>query len=335
MIDMLTSPLMQRALIVAILVGLAAPVVGTYLVQRGMALMGDGIGHISLTGVAIGWLAAGSLGLSPSDILAIPGAIVASLVGAILIEVVRSHGRTGGDVALAMLFYGGIAGGVLLIRIAGGTTTNLTSYLFGSIATVSAADVRYTVVLAILILIVGLGLRGPLFALSHDEEFARACGLPVRALNILVAVMAALTVSVSMRVVGVLLVSAIMIVPVAVAQLLSTSFTRTMYIAQAIGIVACLTGLIITYSVPASPGAMIVILLIGLYAVVALGNLAVSAVRRRNRTAEVAAAPCSRDDGEESPGALSQQAPPLSSEKGQPAPETAQPASRNVGGSRG
>ena len=101
MIEMLSSPLMQRALIVALLVGFTAPVVGTYLVQRGMALMGDGIGHISLTGVAVGWLAAGSLGLSPNDVLAIPGAIVASLIGAILIEVVRAHGRTGGDVALA------------------------------------------------------------------------------------------------------------------------------------------------------------------------------------------------------------------------------------------
>ena len=201
LIEMLQSPLMQRALIVAVLVGFTAPVVGTYLVQRGMALMGDGIGHISLTGVAIGWLAAGSLGLSP-DALAIPGAIAASLVGAIIIELVRSYGRTGGDVALAMLFYGGIAGGVLLIRIAGGTTTNLTSYLFGSIATVSISDVYYTVGLAAFILVVGVGLRGALFALSHDEEFARASGLPVRALNVLVAMVAALTVSVSMRVVG-------------------------------------------------------------------------------------------------------------------------------------
>ncbi|WP_273486787.1 metal ABC transporter permease [Ancrocorticia populi] len=295
MIEMLSSPLMQRALIVAVLVGISAPVVGTYLVQRGMALMGDGIGHISLTGVALGWLAAGAMGLSPNDVLAIPGAIVASLIGAILIEVVRSRGRTGGDVALAMLFYGGIAGGVLLIRIAGGTTTNLTSYLFGSIATVSTADVRYTVALAAVILVIGLGLRGPLFLLSHDEEFARSSGLPVRALNILVAVVAALTVSVSMRVVGVLLVSAIMIVPVAVAQLLSSSFVRTMYIAQAIGVVACLAGLIITYHVAASPGATIVMLLIGLYAVVAITNLSIEGVRRSRRAAVVSNEPCSRE----------------------------------------
>lgn len=280
LIEMLQSPLMQRALIVAVLVGFTAPVVGTYLVQRGMALMGDGIGHISLTGVAIGWLAAGSLGLSP-DALAIPGAIAASLVGAIIIELVRSYGRTGGDVALAMLFYGGIAGGVLLIRIAGGTTTNLTSYLFGSIATVSISDVYYTVGLAAFILVVGVGLRGALFALSHDEEFARASGLPVRALNVLVAMVAALTVSVSMRVVGVLLVSAIMIVPVAIGQLVSGSFTNTMRIAQGIGVVACVAGLVITYVVPASPGAMIVVLLIGCYAMVALLHSVTGYVSRR------------------------------------------------------
>lgn len=278
--EMLSSPLMQRALIVAVLVGMAAPIVGTYLVQRGMALLGDGIGHISLTGVALGWLAAGVIGVAPES-LAIPGAVVASVAGAILIEVVRSYGRTGGDVALAMLFYGGIAGGVLLIRIAGGTTTNLTSYLFGSIATVSTQDVYYTIGLAAFILIVGLGLRGPLFALSHDAEFARASGLPVRALNILVAIVAALTVSVSMRVVGVLLVSAIMIVPVAIGQLVSDSFVRTMRIAQVIGILACLIGLVITYTVPASPGATIVMLLIGLYVVVAIAHSLVGVLARK------------------------------------------------------
>lgn len=278
--EMLSSPLMQRALIVAVLVGVSAPVVGTYLVQRGMALMGDGIGHISLTGVAIGWLVAGSIGASP-DALAIPGAVVASITGAILIELVRTYGKTGGDVALAMLFYGGIAGGVLLIRIAGGTTTNLTSYLFGSIATVSHNDVVYTIGLAVFILCVGIGLRGALFALSHDEEFARASGLPVTLLNILVATVAALTVSVSMRVVGVLLVSAIMIVPVAIAQLVSHSFVHTMRIAQGVGVVACVSGLVITYAVPASPGATIVVLLIGCYAIVAFAHSMTGLAKRR------------------------------------------------------
>ena len=232
---MLSTPLMQRALLVAVLVGVSAPVMGTYLVQRRLALLGDGIGHVALTGVAVGWLAGSIAGLTPRDVLAVPGAIVAAVAGAVLIEVVRARGKTTGDLALALLFYGGIAGGVLIIGIAGGTTANLNSYLFGSISTVSVTDVWLTVGLAVLILGAGLGLRPALFALSHDEEYARASGLPVRGLNILVAVMAAMTVSVSMRVVGVLLVSAVMIVPVAISQLLARSFRATMTIAMVIG----------------------------------------------------------------------------------------------------
>ena len=267
---MLASPLMQRGLMVAVLVGISAPVMGTYLVQRRLALLGDGIGHVALTGVAMGWLAGSAAGLTPHDLLAVPGAVVASVIGAVLIEVVREKGKTSGDVALALLFYGGIAGGVLLIGMAGGTAANLTGYLFGSISTVTATDVWLAAGLAALILGIGLGLRPALFALSHDEEFARATGLPVRALNILIAVLAALTVSVSMRVVGVLLVSALMIVPVAIAQLTAKSFRTTMGTAMILGAAVCVTGLSITYFHRLSPGATIVVLAIGVYAVVAL-----------------------------------------------------------------
>lgn len=277
--EMLSSPLMQRAFVVAVLVGLAAPVVGTYLVQRGLALLGDGIGHIALTGVALGWLAGSAANTTPRDALALPAAVVVSVLGAVLIEVIRAQGRTRGDVALAILFYGGIAGGVILIGLAGGTTTNLNSYLFGSISTVSPQDVGFTAGLAALILLVGLGLRGPLFALCHDEEFARAVGLPASLLNVLVAVVAALTVSVSMRVVGALLVSAVMIVPVAISQLVTHSFSRTMHLAMLIGVVSCVSGLAITYFVSASPGAMIVLLLVGGYALVALVSTLLAALR--------------------------------------------------------
>lgn len=282
--QMLASPLMQRALIIAVLVGLSAPVIGTYLVQRGLALLGDGIGHIALTGVALGWIAGAAANVSPHDAWAIPGAIVVSIIGAILIEVIRAYGRTRGDVALAILFYGGIAGGVILIKLAGGTTTNLTSYLFGSIATVSVSDAWFAIALSAFILVVGLGLRGPLFALCHDEEFARSIGLPTGVLNMTIAVVAALTVSVSMRVVGALLVSAVMIVPVAIAQLLSRSFIVTMRLSMGIGVVVCVTGLLITYVVSLSSGATIVVLLVGLYAVVAVGAALVRFLTRFART---------------------------------------------------
>lgn len=266
---MLTDPLMQRALLAALLVGASAPVVGTYLVQRRLALLGDGIGHVALTGVAIGWLAGSTMGLVPVDALAIPGAIVASVVGSVLIEVVRRRGRTSGDLALAIMFYGGIAGGVLIIGIAGGSSGSLMAYLFGSISTVTTTDLALTVVLSVLILAVGVGLRAALFSVSHDEEFAISSGLPVWALNMAVAILAALTVTVAMRVVGLLLVSALMIVPVAIGQLLTSSFRRTMTVASVVGVVVCVTGLSITYWYPVSPGALIVVLAIAVYAVVA------------------------------------------------------------------
>lgn len=269
---MLGDPLMQRALLAALLVGLAAPVIGTYLVQRRLALLGDGIGHVALTGVALGWLVGNLMGLTQDDVLAVPGAVVAAIIGAVVIELVRERGRTSGDVALALLFYGGIAGGVLLIAQAGGTSANLMGYLFGSISTVNTADLALTVLLSALVLVVGVGLRTALFAVSHDEEFARSAGLPVRALNITIAVIAALTVTVAMRVVGLLLVSALMIVPVAVAQLVTASFRRTMATAMGIGVVVCVSGLSLTYWNDVSPGATIVVLAIGTYAVMALAS---------------------------------------------------------------
>lgn len=269
LIEMLSSTLMQRAFIVAVLVGLAAPVVGTYLVQRRLTLLGDGIGHIALTGVALGWLAANAAGAANREAWAIPGAIIASVAGALLIEWMRTRGHASGDVALALLFYGGIAGGVLLIGIAGGTTTNLNAYLFGSISTVTELDMWLTVGLAAFILAVGIGLRPALFTLSYDEEFARASGLPVRLLSVLISVTAALTVSVAMRVVGALLVSALMIVPVAVSQMVSRSFRFTMIGGMVIGVAAAVTGLTITYFKPWSPGATIVLLAVFLYALVA------------------------------------------------------------------
>lgn len=283
MTEMLGSPLMRRALVVAVLVGVAAPVMGTYLVQRRLALLGDGIGHVALTGVALGWLVGSVTGISPVDRFAVPGAIVASVVGALLIELVRARGRTSGEVALAMLFYGGIAGGVLIITVSGGSSSTLTGYLFGSIATVSSLDMWLALVLAVVVIGVGVGLRPALFALCHDEELARSSGLPAWLLSALVSVMAALTVSVSMRVVGVLLVSALMIVPVAASQQLTRSFAGTMRLAMGIGLVVTVAGLVVTYVRPWSPGATIVVLAIGAYALAAFAHPVVEARRRRRQ----------------------------------------------------
>lgn len=268
LLDLLSSPMAQRSLLVAVLVGLVAPIIGTFLVQRRLSLLGDGIGHVALTGVGAGWLVGTITGAAQADQYAVPGAVVAAIAGAIIIELMRSRGKTSGDVALALLFYGGIAGGVLIISLAGGTSANLTGYLFGSLATVTTADVWLTVGLSVLIVLIGFRLRTALFAVSYDEEFARASGLPVVALNMLIAVIAALTVTVSMRVVGLLLVSALMIVPVVTAQIFARSFTSTMWIAMIIGALVTTAGLLVTFARPLPPGATIVVLAITLFGVI-------------------------------------------------------------------
>ncbi|MFC8170695.1 metal ABC transporter permease [Streptomyces sp. NPDC057242] len=280
--EFLEPAFMQRALIAALLVGITAPAVGVYLVQRRQALMGDGIGHVAMTGVGLGFL----LNSSPVWM-----ATLVAVAGSVAMELIRAYGKTRGDLALALLFYGGMAGGVLLINLSPtGSNANLTSYLFGSLTTVSPEDVTAITVLAAFVVLVTVGLRRRLFAVSQDEEFARVTGLPVRALNLLIAVTAAVTVTVAMRVVGLLLVSALMVVPVAAAQQLTRSFRATFLGAVLIGVVVSLSGTITTYYVEAPPGATIVLYAIGVF--VLLTALATPLAKRRARAVEADAAAC-------------------------------------------
>lgn len=295
--EILEASFMQRALLAAVLVGITAPAVGIYLVQRRQALMGDGIGHVALTGVGLGFL------LSTSPVWM---ATLVAVAGAVTMELVRSYGRTRGDLALAMLFYGGMSGGVLLINLApNGSNANLSSYLFGSLSTVSPQDVVSISVLAALVVLVTVGLRRQLFAVSQDEEFARVSGLPVRTLNLLIAVTAAVTVTVAMRVVGLLLVSALMVVPVAAAQQISRSFTVTFVLSVVIGTAVTLAGTVTSYYQDVPPGATIVLLAIGLFVVLTV--LAAPLSRRRARALAAMEAPQALA---EPPGAAPAQAAP-------------------------
>ncbi len=275
-----TFDFMQRALVAALLVGLAAPAVGVFLVQRRLALMGDGIGHVALTGVALGFL----LGTAP-----VLTAVLVASIGAVVIELVRERGRTSGDVALALLFYGGIAGGVLLIGLsAEGSNANLLAYLFGSLTSVAPQDVLVSGGLSIGVLLTVLFLGRELFAVCHDEEYARVAGLRVRALNLVLAVMAAVTVTVAMRVVGLLLVSALMVVPVATAQQLVRGFRATVLVSLSMGVTAALTGVLGSFYADAPPGAMIVMVALGGFVAASLAGVL---VRRHRSGAAVQAAP--------------------------------------------
>jgi zinc transport system permease protein len=274
--SLLDYDFMQRALIAAALTGLAAPAVGTYLVQRRLALMGDGIGHVALTGVAVGLLT----GLAP-----VWTAVVVAIAGALTIEYVRSRGKTSADVALAMLFYGGIAGGVLLTGLAGSSAATLNTYLFGSIVTVSRGDLWVVAGLAIVVIVVATGLAPQLFAVCQDEEFARALGLPVRLYSALIAVMAAVTVAVAMRTVGLLLVSALIVVPVATAQQITRGFRSTYVTALVLGLVPSILGVVFAFYVDVAPGASIVV--IALFGFALAWPLGTWIRRRRARKDEI------------------------------------------------
>ncbi len=264
----------QRALVAALVTGLAAPTVGTYLVQRRQALMGDGIGHVAVTGVAVGLLT----GTSP-----VVTAILVALVAAVAIELVRERGAASGDVALALLFYGGIAGGVLITGLAGQSAATLNRYLFGSITTVDTADLLATTALAVVVVVAALGLAPRLFAVAHDPDFAKVAGLNVRFYNLLVSVLAAVTVTVAMRTVGLLLVSALMVVPVATAQQLSRTFRATLLTAMLLGALASVGGVLVSATVDVAPGATIVLLaLVGFTAAWPVGAL----LRRRRQLRE-------------------------------------------------
>lgn len=260
MTSILLAPFMVKALIAAAVTGLTSPAVGTYLVQRRLALMGDGIGHISVTGVALGLLT----GTSPTIT-----AVVVAIVGAVAIEALRASGRASGDVALALIFYGGLAGGLMLVSFAGNGALALQSYLFGSITTLSTSDVVVSGSLALVVVALSLTLLPQLFSVANDEDYARTTGLSVPLYNVLVSVLAAVTVSVAMRTVGLLLVSALLVIPVATAQQFARGFRATMLGAMVAGLLASVSGVVIAAYVDVPPGATIVLVALAGFAVTA------------------------------------------------------------------
>jgi len=249
---------MQLALAAGLVIGLCAPLIGVFLVQQRLSLMGDGIGHLAFAGVAAGLLL---------EIWPLWTALFVAVVGALAIEWLRSHGRTTSDLALALWFYGGIAAGIVLASRAGNGGLAIVPYLFGSILTIDAADVRVIVVLGIGILAT-LALFGrALFAIVVDEESARVNGIPVRLGNSVLAVLTAVTVVAAMRVVGVLLIAALMVLPVASGRILARSFRGTLTISAAIGAVSVVLGLAAARRWALAPGGTIVLVAAALFAV--------------------------------------------------------------------
>lgn len=276
--DILEYTFMQRALLAALLIGLTAPMVGIFLVQRRLSLFGDGMGHIALTGVGIGLVT----GNAP-----VWTALICTVLGAVAVELLRTKGRTGSDVALAVLFYGGIAGGVVLVAKApDGAAVNLSAFLFGSVTSATGADLIAIAVLAAVVLTVVLLLSRVLFAVGSDEEYARTAGVPVAPLNLVLAVLVAITVVVSMRVVGLLLVSALMVVPVATALRLRPGFAGTLGLAMVIGALVSVGGVAGSYYLDTPSGATIVLAAILLFLLATALERLKATVRRPHEEAE-------------------------------------------------
>lgn len=261
-IDFACFGFMRNALIAAAFVGVTAPSIGIYLVHRRLSLMGDGIGHVAFTGVAAGIFA----GVFP-----ILTALIAAVLGAVVIEFLREKGRTAGDVALAVIFYGGIAGGVLLTSLSGAQGTSILPYLFGSVLTVGKQDLLVIAVTGSIIILGTTLLHKELFAVTYDEDMARVSGIGVRAYNLMISITAAVTVAVAMQVVGILLVSAMLVLPVAAVQQMTRSFRATAVLSCLLGFAVSVGGLILAFYVDAAPGATIVLSAIAAFAIMSAG----------------------------------------------------------------
>ena len=258
---MFESEFMRLALAAGAIVGVLAPAVGFFLVQRRQSLMGDGIGHVAFAGVAAGIL------LDVSPVLT---ALVAAVLGGIAIELLRSRGRTAGDQALAIVFYTGIALGVVLVAQAGALNVDLFQYLFGSILTVTRSDLAVIAALGAFGLVMVAALYRAFAAVVIDEEGARVAGVPIGTLNVALAGLTAVTVALSMRVVGILLVAALMVLPVSAAGRIAWSMRSTLVLAMAIGLGSAISGLTISYYADLPPGGTIVLAAAAAY-LVALG----------------------------------------------------------------
>jgi zinc transport system permease protein len=258
---------MQRALVAGISVGVFAPMIGTFLVQKRMSLIGDGIGHVAFAGVGAGLIA----GVWP-----VWTALAFAVGGALGVEWLRARRRASGDLALALFFYSGIALGVVLVSLGGGFNSNLLTYLFGQPLTVNDSELRVILGLGVVIIVAMLALRRVLFAVVTDEDWSRVSGLPVGFVNNVLAVLTAVAVVGAMRIVGILLIAAMMVLPVASGQVLARSFGSTLRWSIAVSVGSVIAGLAASRIWGTAPGGTIVLIAASVFAVVAVVRRSIS-----------------------------------------------------------
>jgi zinc transport system permease protein len=249
---------MQKAMIAGLITAVACPLIGIFVVVRRQAMIGDGLGHIAFAGVMGGYV----LGVYPTGVAAL-----VTMLGAAAIEFVRHRHIRHADTVLAIFFYSGIALAVIFSSMAKVPGNGMIGVLFGSILTVTGADLWLIAGSGVLVL--GLMYRyfDRLMLMAFDEEVARVSGINTGLTGTIFSMMAALVVVVGMRVVGILLVSSLMVIPVAAAQLLRRGFRATLALAVAFSMISVLVGLVLAFSLDIAPGGTIVVTAVVIYLV--------------------------------------------------------------------
>lgn len=251
---------MIRALLAGLLVALVVPILGSFLVARRYALIADSLAHVSLAGVGVGLLVGGA-----PTLMAVPVAII----GALLIEYLRQAKRISGEISLAILMSGGLAIAIVLAGLSSGRT-DFNTYLFGSITTTQMSDVWVLLIAAVTIIgLIALHYRA-LVHIAFDEDSARIAGYKVSALNYLLAVMTAVMVVLSLRIVGGLLISALLVIPVVTASRLSSSFLKTIITAILLALISVVGGLVVAFYAGIAAGGAIVLVALVLFIVALL-----------------------------------------------------------------
>ncbi len=247
---------MIRAAIAGITIALIAPLIGSFLVVRRLSLIADSLSHVALTGVALGLL----MGVNP-----LVTTILTTICIALLIEQLRRRSYVSAESILAMILPGGLAMALILISVGNGLNANIFTYLFGSITTVTENDILIILALGAVIGVLFMSNYRSFMYTSFDEESARTSGIPVQRVNMLFMILVALTISLSMKIVGALLIGALMVIPVVTAMTVVKGFKNSILLAIGFALISVLVGLITSYYANVPAGAAIVVISLLLY----------------------------------------------------------------------
>ncbi len=256
MFEIFDYEFMQRAFIVGIALSLLTAVLGTFIVLKRYAMLPDALSHIALLGVGIGLV-------THSSPIYVP--MIVAVIAGIAIEYLRYKKQLYSDAILSIFLSGSLAMAIVLINLSDGFNASLFSYLFGSITAVSDEEVRITVGFVAISLLLLLGSYRKLLFSTMDEQSAQASGIPVFWLNLMLVVLSAVTVALAMRIVGILLIGALMVLPISTALLYKENFAKTITMAILFSLVSVVTGLFCSYYLGLSSGASIVLVALGFF----------------------------------------------------------------------